>query len=486
MSYPEEKLTRMCLLPWRFMQIHAGGMMQCCAVGPDTDLGDFLIDYCGKNDSNINPFDNEGLQMLRESLLTGNLRPMCRNCFFVPDTKISTTEFRKILKAYISSRNRGIDVENTDLSKVHAYNWMAISFTNRCNLSCIYCVQSTQKYTNPFFKMEFPYEYARQTLELFAQEGIDKLSTCVEGEGTLYPHWYELISEFHKKNPQVILAMTTNLNRKYNDDEISLLAEYTELDVSVDSVDPVVYAELRRNGRLELLLDNVEKVQKRVKELGIAGPRITFHTVLSNKTWQSLTGLYEYAFERGIGINVGNYERRANTVAEREGIIVPVSELSFEEQTEIYDVFMKMRQAAVEKHCFLQFQGDILTKLKGKVERNYNEFEPYDDRELINRFHEQYPLGQEDMHIARVYDVDNISHEGILVGRGKILSIESIESKEVTIREVEVYKEGCCSNRYGQKVKLGYRKKVKVEDGTFLYSASYGNENIDHILIEVF
>lgn len=486
MSYPEEKLTRFCLLPWRFMQIHAGGMMQCCAVGPDTDLGDFLLDYCEKDDKSKDPFDNEGLQLIRKGLMTGNLRPMCRNCFFVPNERITTSEFERRLKAFLESRNRGIDVENEDLSRVHAYNWMAISFTNRCNLSCVYCVQSTQKDINPFFKMEFPYEYARQTLDLFAEQGIDKLSTCVEGEGTLYPHWYELISEFHKNNPNVILAMTTNLNRKYNDDEIDLLAEYTELDVSIDSVDSAIYKELRRNGRLELLLENVDKVQKRVRELQIKGPRITFHTVLSDKSWQSLVGLYEYAFERGIGINVGNYERRSNTLAEREGLIKPISELPYDVQIEIYEVFKNMQQAAIEKRCFLQFQGDIFTKLKNQVEVNYNEFEPYDDRILLIRFAEQSPKGEVNLHLAYAYDTDNISHEGIMVGRGREVNIEGLSCTSVVIREIEIYKKGAVSDRYDHNVKLGYKKKIRIENGVFKYTPAYKNEDIDYIILEVF
>lgn len=37
------KLTKNCLLPWTFMQVHTGGMMQPCAVGPDTDLGNFIF-----------------------------------------------------------------------------------------------------------------------------------------------------------------------------------------------------------------------------------------------------------------------------------------------------------------------------------------------------------------------------------------------------------------------------------------------------------
>ncbi|WP_026526294.1 radical SAM protein [Butyrivibrio sp. VCD2006] len=486
MSYPEEKLTRFCILPWGFMQVHAGGMMQCCAVSPDIEQGDFLIDYCQKEDKNEEPFDSIGLQMMRKGLMTGNLRPMCRNCFFVADERITTTEFEKRLKAYLCSRNRGIDVDNEDLSKVHAYYWMAISFTNRCNLSCIYCVQSTQKNTNPYYKMEFPYEYARMTLELFAKQGIDKLSTCVEGEATLYPYWYELISEFRRNYPDLYLAMTTNLNRKFSDDEITLLAKYNELDVSIDSMNQGIYAELRRNGKLELLLENVEKIQAKVKELGIKGPSISFHTVLSDRTWQSLEDICEYAFSRGIGVFVGNYEKRSNTLAEKEGLVRPISELSYDVQTQVFDIMQKVKRKAEESNTFITFQGDILSKVKKNVEVNYNEFEPYDDREIINRFIEQYHGGKVGLHLAYAYDDDNISHEGILIAKGEKLLLKNLDLENAVVREIEIYKDGKVSNRYGQKVKVGYRKSISIKDGVLEYTPSYGNESIQSIVLEIF
>ncbi len=41
-------LTKNCDLPWTFLQVHGGGMMQCCAVANDMDMGDFILDHCQK------------------------------------------------------------------------------------------------------------------------------------------------------------------------------------------------------------------------------------------------------------------------------------------------------------------------------------------------------------------------------------------------------------------------------------------------------
>jgi len=491
MAYPEEKLTRRCILPWRFMQIHAGGMMQCCAVGPDTDIGDFLLD--GIHDVNgqatVLPqvFDNRGLQILRQSLLEGNLRPMCRGCFFMPDEKLTNTQFRKEVAEYL--RMAGDNTEeysDKDLSRHHRYEWMAISFTNRCNLSCVYCVQSTQKGVNPFFRMEFPYEYAQMTLDLFAREGIKQLSTCVEGESTIYPHWYELISKFHSDHPKVKLVMTTNLNRNYSDAELELLSDYNTLDVSIDSLNPELYAQMRRNGKIEILLENIDKIQAKAKERNNKCPNITCHVVLCDKTWKSLERLAEYAFSKNIGLNIGNYEERANTIAYKEGIIHPVSTLPESDQKKIHEILVHISQQAknIGVDCILQ--GDIFNKIDKNLHKEYHGFKPYDDRELINKYYEQNPHGIERCHLDIIYDCDCISHEGILLSRGEHISVDNIQSEYIIVREIEVYKEGTYSNRYKRNVKLGYRKKVKVENGTFSYKPTFCNDNIDTILLEVF
>jgi hypothetical protein len=470
------------------MQVHAGGMMQCCAVAPDTDIGDFLLDYCDKikNHEDCDPFNNEGLQLIREGILTGNLRPMCRKCFFVKNELITTNELRKRLIEYLYKRYPDLDLENIDLRKVHAYWWMAISFTNRCNLNCVYCVQSVHKNTNPYFKMEFPYEYAEMTLDYFASQGIEKFSTCVEGEATLYRYWYELFSKFVDKYPHIKLRMTTNLNKKYTDDEIELLTKYRVLDVSIDSLDPALYAQLRVGGNLDVLLENLDKIDARVKTLGIKGPYITLHPVLSSLSWRSFESLSEFAFSRGYGIEGGNYEERSNTIAYQKNMLVPISRLSKEEQAEIYRTVEKLRLKFKQKGLKFGLQGELFTNIRAAAVRNYNYFTPYDDNPVFSSFYKKYPKGLENQYLDIVYDIDNISHEGIILLPGAVLELEDLHGVEsLIVREIHVYKPGTVSSRYGQNVLLRYRKKVTTKDGQFYYKPEYPNENVAKLLLEI-
>ena len=479
------KLTKFCTYPWTFMQVHAGGMMQCCSVGPDVDLGDFILDYCEKEDNGIDPFNSEGLQLVREGLLTGNLRPMCRDCFFVPNELITTEEMQRRLKEILRGRIEG-DLDQLDLTKVHAYSWMAISFTNRCNLSCIYCVQSVHKDTNPYFKMDFPYEYAEKTLDLFASQGIKKFSTCVEGEATIYRNWYDTFSAFHKKYPDIELWMTTNLNRKYSDDELELLANYTVLDISIDSIDSQVYSELRVNGRLELLLKNLELIEEKVRMLGIEGPSISLHAVVSDKTWRGMEALADFAFSHGYKMNFGNYEERVNTIAAHERLLKPIRQMPIEEQQEAKEMFDRIRNKADQTGNTCVWQGEIFGDIQKHVKAKYNYFDPYDDNPVFNAFVRKYSDGTEQLHLDIVYDNDNVSHEGIVILRGAVLELDSLKDiKSIIVREVQVFKTGTVSGKYGQTVVVRYRTRIHVGDGKIEYSPHYTDENIEKILLEI-
>jgi sulfatase maturation enzyme AslB (radical SAM superfamily) len=505
------KLTKFCILPWSFMQIHAGGMMQCCAVGPDMDIGDFILDFCDKKTKNApcDPFNNPGLQLLRESLLTGNLRPMCRDCFFVPNTLITTDEFRIRLINYLNEKRPGLNLDHADLRKVYAYHWAAISFTNRCNLDCIYCVQSTQKHTNPFFKLDYPYEFAELTLDYLASQGIKMFSTCVEGEATIYKHWYTLFSNFHKKYPHIKLLITTNLNREYTDEEIDLFSDYSLIDVSIDTLDTELYKKLRRNGRLDLVLKNLNRILKKITEK--TGPEIlnknsleplkhatplfnthpdrcvvALHPVITNLTWKGLDVLAEYAFEHGCSLELGNYEERANALGFRENLIKPISKMLLHEQEEARKIIQDICTKAQEHGISCGVQGDLFTEVNKNVQCNYNYFKFYDDNPIFNAFYKKHPNGLENQYLDIVYDVDNISHEGIMLLRGAELELTGMETVEsIVVREIHIYKQGTVSSRYNQNILLRYRKRMVIENGKLYYKPEYTNESIDKILLEI-
>ncbi len=481
--------TKNCLLPWSYMLIHAGGLMQTCPCASDIEIGDFLLDYIEKRDENPDIFNRESLQMVRKGLLTGNLRKMCRDCAYNTAELITTDELKqKVIQLLQSVRKDYQYQEGDDLTKQYAYTTIGVGFSNRCNLRCLYCNQSVCADTNPFYKAEFPYEYARIALEYFVNRGVKGIIPSVEGEITIYPHWYELYSEFHRNHPEISLAITTNLNREYSDEEIELLARHNILDVSCDSLDPEVYSKIRVNGRLDLLLKNLTKIKAKKEELHIQNTVITIHIVVCNLSWESLEEVSEYAFENGFGLNIGNYEERANARGYREHLLCPISQMSGEVQEKVSKILNRIRKRAEElgldeRHFVCH--GDIIERLNKQVDRNYHRFEPVENI-CYQQFYKENPKGSEVSFLDIVYDDNNIAYTGIHFREKTPVVLNGLANiKRVVVREVLVYKEGKHSPKFDQRTAPGYRRVVTIEDGTLEVIPQGFTEDIDSILVTI-
>lgn len=481
--------TKNCLLPWWYMLIHAGGLMQTCPCASDIEIGDFILDYIEKKEEEPDIFNSESLQSVRKGLLTGNLRKMCRNCAFNSMELITTEELRQKVVALLEERRSDYHYqEGEDLTKQYAYKTIGIGFTNRCNLRCLYCNQSTCADTNPYYKAEFPYEYAEAALEYLAGKGIDTIIPSVEGEITIYRHWYEIYSRFHAKHPDIIMAITTNLNREYSEEEIELLARHKRLDISCDSLDPEIYSRVRAGGRLDLLLKNLDRIKAKQEELKLRDHIITIHIVVCNLTWESLEEVSEWAFANGFGLNIGNYEERANAKGYQEHILCPVSRLPEETQKKVAAVLNRIKEKAEKlklgKRKFV-CHGNIIQRLNRQIAHQYNRFEPVENV-CYQQFYRDYPNGLEDMHLDIVYDDNNTAYTGIRLRNREAVVLKGLDGIErAVVREVAVYKEGKASPKFDRKIAPGYRRVVPVDQDRIEIKIQNGGEDIDSVLLTV-
>lgn len=484
------KYTKNCVYPWTYLLIHAGGLIQTCPCASDIEIGDFILDYCDKKQKGENPdiFNTNALKKIRRGLLTGNLRKMCRGCAFNTAQLITTDELETKVSDIIKERypdwNYSGNIE--ELTDMYAYKQMGLGLSNRCNLRCIYCNQSVCADTNPFYKAEFPEKYAQMSLEALAATGITSLIPSVEGEITLYPHWYKVYSEFHRKHPGIALTITTNLNRIYSDEEIELLTQHDILDISCDTLDEKLYSKLRVNGKLDMLLQNLSKIKEKAIENGRWDHIIiTIHVVLCDLTWRSLEDVSNFAFENGYGLNIGNYEERANARAYREKLLKPVYSLSWEEQKEIESVLIKIREKAASIGANITMHGDILYRVKKNIENNYNKFMPAASP-IYEKFIEKYPNGEPKMYLDIVYDHDNISYAGIAFEEDTILELQCLQQIAYIIcRFVSVYREGKASAKYGQNVLPGYRFKEYLENGVLRIPVQLNNPDLEKVVLVI-
>lgn len=478
-------LTRMCFFPWFYRLIHAGGMIcPCCAKG-DTDYGDWILDEIeagkrGKVKGDV--LNNEAIVSLKRGLLTGELHPMCQKCAFASQQMIDTDDFKAMLEKQFDTWGVSFG-EEMDYAKIDAVRQVGIGITNRCNLRCIYCNQSVLAEVNPYFKLDFPEEEILNTLEMFVERGVTCLETGAFGEATIHPKWGELFWDFHRRHPEVSLALTTNLCREYSQEEIELLAEHSTLRVSMDTLNPELFAKIRVNGKLDLLLRNLDRIEQVIIQKGYDPSRIKIDSVICNLTWREIPEVSRFVFKHGYAYHITNYEKRENSVAIRDGILKQVSELSEEERMEARSIILDVKKQAQEKGLEVKIQEGLLGDEDTACD--YNCFKLYDDNPIYKAFYEKYPHGAKDIHFDVEFDHLGRQHAGIKIKKGQTLQLNwDSPYNTFIIREVHIYKDGTSSPKYEQKVFLDYRKKVNWNN-MLEYCPQNKDENIEYILLQV-
>lgn len=474
----EMKLTRNCLEPWRFSLIYAGGKVSPCCVMNDTDYGDFLLDY----EEGCDIFNNEKIVSLRKGLLTGNLRQMCQGCFLAPSEYITTDELQEKVKNYLAGRaHYNVSVP---LELQHACERVGFGLSNKCNLHCIYCNQSCDnKADKPFYFKDFPEDRIAEALDYLVREKVDIIETYVDGEPTLSPLWFPTYTKFHKEHPDIGLSMTTNLSRQYKEEEIELMTQYRQLYISCDTLDSQLFSQIRQGGSLSLLLENLKKIKMMIQEKNIDGPEIAINFVLCSVTWKSLKELAEFALENDYGLHIIDYDARLGSEGIQKGLLQEITELPLEEQKQIMDILLDIRNKFDAKGLFCVIGSGAIASSEKRVNRFYHRYRVYDGNEVYLQYEEQSNGGSQNVHLDIVYDEEHISHEGILVEKGKILEIQLSNIEEVYYRDLFVYDDVSVSKRYEQKVVLGYRRKTAVQDGKFVYEAKEANAN--RVLVEI-
>lgn len=477
------KLTKQCFFPWEYRIVHAGGLMcPCCAIH-DTDYGDYIIDYIEVKKRGEEPedvFNNDAVKNLKKGLLTGKLHPMCQKCSLVPQKLIPIEEFKENLEQEFDRLGVGYK-KGSDYSEVDAVKRAGIGNTNKCNLRCIYCNQSVLAEKNPYFKADFPENELFECLEQLAQKGITLLETGAFGEATLHPKWGEIFWKFHKKYPEIELSLTTNLSKKYSDSDIELLAEHKYLRVSLETLDEKLFSEIRVNGKLPLILENLNRIEKVMDEKGYSHDRIAISSVICNITWESIREVSRFSFEHGFAYHACAFEPRENSIGIKNGILKAIRELDIEQKEKIKQILLDV-QIEAKKCNGTVLINEELFESSGMV---FNQFENCENNPIYNAFRKKYPLGNSEMFLGVEFDYLYNQYTGIMLKNDKELILElDTQDNVFEYREISIYKNGKVSEKYGQRVVPDYRKIMKI-DKIFTYRTKWENEDIEYVLLQI-
>jgi radical SAM protein with 4Fe4S-binding SPASM domain len=193
------------------------------------------------------------------------------------------------------------------LTKIHSFPYTAtVDVTNVCNLKCPFCPTGAKEFGRKptFINLELVDDFLNQ---------LDKYLILANlyswGEPLLHPKIDEIVAKFHKRRIFTSISSNMNINNKSKLESICN-AGLDYLIVSADGANQDVYSEYRRNGKFQLLIENLQHIvnyrnKKNLKKPIIEWQFLVFrhneHQIEQAREKAKKMGADKFSFHGGVG-----------------------------------------------------------------------------------------------------------------------------------------------------------------------------------------
>ncbi len=275
-----------CVVPFSNLIFNPNGDVGVCRQkGTDHVLGNI------KTDSVEDIWNGEYLTKWREEFLSG-------------DVKICAKEIHND-SCHLSGDNYSL-FPQIELNAVQSQSFLKLTanFNGQCNLKCTMC--DIWMMQNGLYDQIGFWEKANKDFFPYIKE-IEMLS----GEPFIQKDTYRLIDEVSAINPDVLWSFTTNAHWKLNKKiKESLDKIYIKnIICSIDSLDPLLYANIRKEGRLETVLNNVAELKNYNEERmarGLSPLNLTLHFLVMRNNWHELPAVVDFVDRMGMRLTINN------------------------------------------------------------------------------------------------------------------------------------------------------------------------------------
>lgn len=161
--------------------------------------------------------------------------------------------------------------------------WVDITATHKCNIDCSYCCLHGKHLDSPDANIENLLKIVDTSDDLV---GYWQMS-CL-GEITMYPYWLTLARKIYEKKPFSILS---NFCKKFNDEELLMLAKAKYITISIDTTDRNLHKIIRKGSDVARIVSNIVLVKKVAKKINLPIPIIDLSAVVSRQVVPYLPSL---------------------------------------------------------------------------------------------------------------------------------------------------------------------------------------------------
>jgi hypothetical protein len=417
-------MTKSCIAPWQMLEVAVDGGIRPCSgpVGGDFgNIGSALSDPARFRDT----FMSEAHKQLRNQLLTGNLQDACVTCRAVPKQQMTTEMLRQQVAFYLRIKGRNIN-ENTDLSSEFAFDSCNIGVTDKCNFSCIYCFIHSNDRTGGEIKRyaETSQESFLKLISLLVANGLNELNICGSGELTVYPSWKELCTRLFDNYPHLYINLVSNFGKKFSDAELDVLMRFNRITISCDTIDPELYSWLRHGGRVDILLDNINRLKTKSRNTSGHKPLLSLNVTESNVIIDKLVDLAKYAVDNEIGLQFSNLLVIKDSFAEKNKCLTKITDIPDDQVPSAWEIICDLpeRMMAQNPRSYLLF-GPMYEIVKQRAEAmSFNRFVP-SANELFYRSFARSHARNPNAFLRKIFWSFSDCYRGILIKAGSTITV---------------------------------------------------------------
>lgn len=172
---------------------------------------------------------------------------------------------------------------------------VAFTFTNRCNLRCVYCPQGTHPDS---FHADTVEEQLDKIIAYILSNDVRQVSIGYYGETMLIKGWEAHCDRFLGKG--LYTTLVSSFSRIMTPAEVATAARFSELQVSIDTVDIQILKEVRKAVDARTILYNTHLIRAHVLAHGLPMPKIMWTGVLTDRVVFGMLDMVAMAISSGI------------------------------------------------------------------------------------------------------------------------------------------------------------------------------------------
>ena len=345
------ELTRDCLDPWNYIEVRSDGKVApCCIRPPISNCTGSNIRFARRSDEH---------KALRSNLLNGDLDEVCKECHL--KSLVPSAEFRqKILGTYTGGEGV-LDDSSLELAR--------ISFTSDCNLRCLYCGINKENYDKQKIS-ESKFEEALNSLDGF--NAIRGLYINGHGEATFHPQWLPFSQRLLDKG--LPLRVITNFATYFTKRELSTLAMFDAIHISIDTNDRDLLKKIRRKVDLCTVVTNMVNIRAKAVEMGRIPPTYSFLCGVFDMNVFLLEDFAWFASESGVS-KVTFWNLRDNDLVEIEESPAPLVEMNIDDLRKSLSTIHRAASILVDNSIYIEFTGGFLESIHETLRSSSRSFD---------------------------------------------------------------------------------------------------------------